>query len=111
MQPDDRTRLQHMLDAALEACQFLEGQTLDHIEIDRMRLLAVIRCIEVIGEAAGEVSREYRDLSPDIPWRNIISMRNRLIHDYFDIDSRIVWQTVTKKLPILIFQLRALLAR
>ncbi|MBF0138576.1 MAG: DUF86 domain-containing protein [Magnetococcus sp. DMHC-1] len=109
MQDDDQIRLHHMLDAALDACQFIKGRSLLDLEDDRMLLYAVIRCIEVIGEAAGEVSHELRTHSSHIPWGGIVSMRNRLIHGYFDVDTKIVWQTVTEELPVLIIQIRSLL--
>ncbi len=109
MQADDRIRLQHMLDAAVDACQFIAGQTPNQIETDKMRLFAIIRCIEIIGEAASDISAELRLQAPEIPWKNIIAMRNRLIHGYFDVDTQIVWQTVTTRLPTLIGQIQALL--
>ena len=64
-----------------------------------MRLFAVVRALEVIGEAAGRVSEETRSSTPDIPWRAMIGMRNRLSHGYFDIDTEVVWQTVTSEFP------------
>ncbi|MBF0136698.1 MAG: DUF86 domain-containing protein [Magnetococcus sp. DMHC-1] len=109
MRHEDQIRLQHMLDAALDTCQFTEGHSLGDLESDRMRQFAILHCIEVIGEAAGEVSQELRSRSPHIPWKNIIAMRNRLAHGYFDVDLEIVWKTVTTKLPILIGQVRILL--
>jgi len=73
-----------------------------------MLLFAVVRAIEVIGEAAGRVSHDTRALAPDVPWNAIAGMRNRLIHGYFDIDTEIVWKTVTEEIPTLLPGLRAL---
>jgi len=74
-----------------------------------MLLFAVVRAIEVLGEAAGKVSDETRSVAPGIPWSSIVGMRNRLIHGYFDIDAEIVWKTVVDELPGLAQQLRATL--
>jgi uncharacterized protein with HEPN domain len=64
-----------------------------------MLLLSLVKCVEILGEAASKVTEATRESLPEIPWRDIISMRNRLIHGYFDIDTTIVWKTVTMELP------------
>ncbi len=74
-----------------------------------MLLFGVVRAIEVVGEAAGKVSEATRILASEIPWASIVSMRNRLIHAYFEIDRDIVWKTVTEEMPALLSSLRALL--
>lgn len=74
-----------------------------------MLLFAVVRAIEVLGEAAGKVSQETRSIGVDVPWSSIVSMRNRLIHGYFDIDTEIVWKTMTNEIPALLPALKALL--
>lgn len=101
----DRIRVQHMLDAAREAVEIGGGRTRGDLEHDRVRALALLRCIEVIGEAASKVSRETRDENPDVPWVDIVGMRNRLIHAYFEVDLRRVCDTLTDDLPPLIVQL------
>ncbi|HJU21003.1 MAG TPA: HepT-like ribonuclease domain-containing protein [Casimicrobiaceae bacterium] len=68
-----------------------------------------MRAIEVLGEAAGKVSQETRSIGVDVPWSSIVSMRNRLIHGYFDIDTEIVWKTMTNEIPALLPALKALL--
>lgn len=75
-----------------------------------MLSLALIRLLEIIGQAAKGVSLEYRMNHPNIAWKNMTGMRDRLIHGYFDVDLDIVWETVTKDLPPLIAQLEPLLA-
>lgn len=77
----------------------------------RTSLLAVMKDIEIIGEAANKVSASLRDAEPEIPWRDIVGMRNRLIDAYFDIEPEFVWETVSRDLPILILQLRGILER
>ena len=106
MRNEDQIRVQHMIDAAESAAQFLDGRQRRELDSDRMLLFAVVRAIEIIGEAAGRVSIETRETMPEIPWGAIIAMRNRLIHGYFDIDTEVVWKTVTEELPALLGQLR-----
>jgi uncharacterized protein with HEPN domain len=86
MRPDDTTRLHHMLDAASEAMSFVDGVANDEIHRDRRLALALVRLIEVVGEAANGVSPQLQQRSPEIPWRAVVATRNRLIHGYFDID-------------------------
>jgi uncharacterized protein with HEPN domain len=76
-----------------------------------MLLLAIVRCLEILGEAANRVSEEARGELPDFPWRDIVAMRNRLIHGYFDIDPDIVWSTVTRELPGLLPLLESLIGK
>ena len=102
MQSKDRIRVQHILDEAAEACHYLEDITFDEFIKEGKTVRAVIRCIEVIGEAASRISMEFRRDHPDVPWQKTIGMRNRLIHVYFDIDYHIIWQTVKENLPPLI---------
>lgn len=71
-------------------------------------VLSLVKDVEIIGEAATNVSKECREKHPQIPWRNLIGMRNRLIHAYFDINLDVVWQTVTEDLPSLIAELEKL---
>ena len=105
---DDRVRLRHMVEAAESAVEFLAGRQRHDLDEDRMLLFAVVRAIEVLGEAASQVSAETRATHAGIPWRAIIGMRNRLIHAYFEINTETVWQTVTQEIPTLLPQLRAL---
>jgi uncharacterized protein with HEPN domain len=75
-----------------------------------MLLFALVRAIEVIGEAAGRVSETTREAAADIPWSLIVLMRNRLIHADFDVDNDVVWKTVAEELPVLLPKLRALVS-
>ena len=106
---NDIACLRDMLDYSCEAVGFLEGSSFEAFVQDRRTLFAVIRCIEVVGEAAGRVSPESKRALPSIPWRNAVSMRNRLIHGYSDVDERLVYNTVTDNLPKLIAQLERVL--
>jgi len=102
MRKDDLIRLHHMLDAAKEAESFSHDKTRNTLDIDRELVLALVKCIEIIGEAGTRISNESREILPQIPWSNIIGMRNRLIHAYFDINLDILWKTVIEDLPPLI---------
>jgi uncharacterized protein with HEPN domain len=106
----DRLRLQHMLDAAREATMFAHGRTKDDLARDRMLLLALVKEIEIIGEAGARVSAEGRATSPDIPWDKITGMRNRLIHGYFDRNLEVIWSTLRSNLPDLIQELEKVLS-
>jgi uncharacterized protein with HEPN domain len=109
MQHDDRIRLRHMLDATKAALSFASARQPAELETDLQLQFALVRAIEIIGEAASKVSPEVRMVSSDIPWSSIVSMRNRLIHAYFDIDHDILWNTISEALPALEHQLEVLL--
>ena len=87
---DDPTRLRHILEAAEEAILFSEGLNRDDLESNRAIQFAIVRCIEIIGEAAARLSQELRDAHPRIPWRKMIATRNRIVHAYFDLDLDIL---------------------
>ena len=91
-----------MLDAAQEAVSFARGRTRDDLNTDRQLVLSVIMDIAILGEAATRISDAAREQSPEIPWDEIINMRNRIIHAYFDINLDIVWRTLQEDLPGLI---------
>ena len=110
MRKDDRIRLRHMLDAAREAQSFVASRSRSDLDHDRLLLLALVKDVEIIGEAASRVSEETRLEWADIPWQDIVATRHRLIHGYLDIDLDIVWSTVTDDLPPLAAQLERVLA-
>lgn len=109
MRKDDLIRLRHMLDAAKDALGFAENKTRHALDGDRMLVLSVVKSIEIMGEAGARVAKECQNEFPQIPWENIIAMRNRLIHAYFDIDLDRVWDTVTDDLPPLVEELEKIL--
>lgn len=94
MPKDDEIRLRHMLDAAREAQSFADGRTRFDLNKDRLLVLALVKAIEIVGEAAYQITVETRDTFPDIPWADIMGMRHRLVHAYFDINLSVLWQTV-----------------
>ena len=110
MRLDDETRLRHMLDAARRATAFLGGRSKAELEQDEVLTQALVRMLEIIGEAASQVSAQGREIWAGIAWRPIIGMRNRLIHAYFDVDLAVVWHTTVDSLPPLIVELERILA-
>lgn len=102
-------RLKHMLDASQAALAHLSRKKRRDLDVNRTILSAVVRELEIIGEAANSIPESFRHKYPDIPWRQMIAMRNRLIHAYFDVDHDIVWVTANDYLPSLIKKLEALL--
>jgi len=105
MPPDDRVRLQ----AAESIATFISGRTRADLDTDRMLLFAVVRAIEILGEAASQISDDIRSHAADLPWRAMVGMRNRIVHAYFDIDADIVWKTAVEEVPGLLPRLRELL--
>jgi uncharacterized protein with HEPN domain len=101
MRRDDRIRLQHMLDAARECMEFTRDSRREDLDKDRKLVLALVKEIEIIGEAAYQVSEETRRCLPEIPWEDIVGMRHRLVHAYFDINLDILWRTVQDDVPFL----------
>lgn len=102
MPPEDVIRLRHMLDAAKDAISFSQGSTRKDLNSDRQLVMAVVKCVEIIGEAANQVSLETQDQIPSLPWRDIIDMRHRLVHAYYDINLDVVWSTIQNDLPLLL---------
>lgn len=109
MRKDDTVRLRHMLDAAREVESFAEGKSRNSLDSDRQLVLALVKSIEIIGEAASRVTEESRKTFSQIPWTNIIGMRNRLIHAYYDTDLDVLWKTVTEDISPLIAELERII--
>jgi uncharacterized protein with HEPN domain len=104
----DEPLLLDMLLAAGDALTFIAALDQSQFSQSKLHQNAVIRSLEVIGEAAAKVSPEFRDAHPEIAWRDIIGMRNRLIHGYSNVSLEIVWDVSRSKLPALITALRPL---
>lgn len=102
MNAADLARLRHMLDAAREAILFARGRTLEDLRQDRMLLLSLVKEIEIIGEAASQISPESKAAISGIPWPQVTGMRNRLTHGYFDWDTERIWTTVISDVPELV---------
>ena len=98
-----------MLDAARDVRSFVAGRRRADLDSDRALAYAIVRGIEVIGEAATRVSSPIKAAHNDVPWAMIVAMRNRLIHAYHDVNLDMVWKTVIEDLPPLIASLESIL--
>jgi uncharacterized protein with HEPN domain len=107
---DPQVRLRHMLVYAQEAVALMRDRSRTDLDTDRTLGLAILRCVEIVGEAAGRVPAMIRQRYTKIPWSQIIGMRNRLVHGYDIVDYDIVWSTVTQDLPPLIVELEKVLS-
>ncbi|MBM3181886.1 MAG: DUF86 domain-containing protein [Chloroflexi bacterium] len=101
--------LRDMLENAEKALSFVEGLDYDGFCKDDKAMYAVIRAFEIIGEAARQVPEDVRDANPEIPWREITGMRNKLTHEYFGVNTKVVWRTVNEDLPVIIPVLKKML--
>jgi uncharacterized protein with HEPN domain len=108
-QHDDGVILQDMLEHAIEAVEIIQDKNLTDLKADRILNLALARLLEIIGEAAGRVSQITRDKNHQIPWGEIVAMRNRLIHGYDNVDLDVVWDVIKNDLPPLVDELRNIL--
>jgi len=105
---EDRIRVLHMLDAIKEALAFTIDKSREDLGNNRMLTLAIIKELEITGEAASKLTPEFKAGQPRIPWTDIVGMRNRLTHGYFDIDLDRVWDTVLDDLKPLCEELEKL---
>lgn len=110
MRDEDRIRLRHMLDAANDAVSFARARTRDDLDSDRQLAMALVKCVEILGEAASQVSTEAQEEVAALPWRDMIGMRHRLVHTYYDINLEVLWRTVRDDLPPLVRTLKAVLS-
>ncbi len=108
---EDSVRLGHMLDHAIEAVEMCRGRSRADLDRDRMLNLALVRLVEIVGEAANRVSKQGQTDRPEVPWRAIIGMRNRIVHGYDGVNFDILWAVIRDDLPPLIESLRAILGR
>jgi uncharacterized protein with HEPN domain len=98
----DQIRLLHMLDAARDALQFSVGRDRADLDGDAMYRRAIIHCVQEIGEAAVRVTEPTRLIVSELPWKQIVGMRNRLVHVYFSINLDLVWEVIDTDLPPLV---------
>ena len=103
-QRDPAVSLRQMRDHAQEVVDLVRGRSRRDLDADRLLALALVRLLEIIGEAAGRVPPEAQARRPGVPWSALVGLRNRLIHGDDDIDD-IVWQIVTTDLPLLVVEL------
>lgn len=106
----DRIRLLHMRDACRRALEIARGKDLRSLAPEEETSLALVRLLEILGEAARGISEDFRRLHSEIPWREIVATRNLLIHEYFGVEMEVVATILEQDLPPLLERLEALLA-
>ena len=97
----DPIRLEHMLEAIANVNLFMAGKDLSSLESDRMLYFAVIKNIEIIGEAAYKLSNQFKEKHSNIPWRQIEKMRHVLVHGYYSISAPLLFNVYTEDIPVL----------
>jgi len=100
--------LDDILSAITAIKEFTKDMTFADFQNDRKTVDAVIRNLEIIGEAANNIPQELKNNYPTIPWRDMISMRNKIMHEYFGVDTEIMWKTIQDDLPPLKTKIEAL---
>jgi uncharacterized protein with HEPN domain len=105
MTPPDDIRLRHLTTAAEKAVSYAAERSREDLDSDELLRLALTKLVEIVGEAAKQISDRTRDKYPDVPWSAAARMRDRLVHHYFDINLDVLWSTVTQDLPALLEQL------
>ncbi len=95
----DRARLQHISDALKEIEKYIENSSYEDFQSNSMMQFATVKQLEIIGEASNQLTEHFRKLYKEIEWREIIGLRNILIHEYFGIDTKIVWDILETDLP------------
>jgi uncharacterized protein with HEPN domain len=97
----DQVYLEHILESIRKIEVFVKGLTKSEFDQNAMMQDAVIRNFEIIGEATKKISKQYTASHPNIPWQDMAGMRDKLIHDYLDVDLDVLWKTVEVDLPLL----------
>lgn len=93
--------LQDLVDYSEKAIRFVQGVSFDDFGENEEKIFAVVKALEIIGEAARHLPRALRDKYSSIPWKQVTGMRNKITHEYFSVDLEVVWRTVHEDLPLL----------
>lgn len=101
--------LADILDAVEKAILFTQGMTFDAFAGDEKTIYAVIRALEIVGEATKRIPQAVRQVYPDVPWREMAGMRDKLIHDYVGVNKVVIWKTVCDDLPALRAMMRQII--
>ena len=105
----DKARLQHISDAIKEIEKYITNSTYEDFQSNSMMQFATVKQLEIIGEAASQITEHFRKLYKEIEWREIIGLRNILVHEYFGIDVKIVWDILQEDLPKFKIQIKEIL--
>ena len=95
----DKERLEHIKECIDRILRYSENCTLEQLMADDMRYFAIVKNIEIIGEAANMLSTDFIDEHPENPWKMIVKMRHYIVHEYFNIDNDVVWEVLNNDLP------------
>ena len=106
----DKERLEHILAAIDRVARYTKDKTFDDLLADDMMYYAVVKNIEMMGEAANMLTSEFQESHPETPWKMVKGMRNYIVHEYFQIDKAVVWDVVTNELSTLREQISRYLA-
>ena|ERR1017187_9001980 len=109
MQKDDLVYVGHMLDTSRKALQLASGKSREEFDRDEALSLALTHLLQVVGEAARRISKSFTEEHPEIPWRAIVGMRHKVVHDYLYVDEDVVWDVITGDLESLVASLAKLL--
>lgn len=101
--------VEDMIEAANKAADFVQGMSEAQFLADEKTQFAVVRALEIIGEAAKKVPSEVKAKHPDLPWKEISGMRDKLVHDYFGVNASVVWRTTSQDVPTIVASLRRML--
>ncbi|MDJ0899237.1 MAG: DUF86 domain-containing protein [Xenococcus sp. MO_188.B8] len=107
----DKEALIDIYNAVNEVLNFTDAITKKDLEVDKMRLNATLYSIQIIGEATKRLSSEFRQANPQIPWKRIAGMRDKIVHDYNKIKLNLVWEVATQEVPKLFEQIKVLLPK
>jgi uncharacterized protein with HEPN domain len=105
---NDYVYIGHMIDNANKAISFIAELNRADFDQDEQLRLAVTHLLQIVGEAARRVSIEFREAHPEIPWKAIVGMRSKVVHDYFSVDDDVIWDTIKNDLPALVQALERL---
>ncbi len=110
MTRDDRLTVEQMLDVVRRIRAIIRGQARDAFDADDVRQLALLHLIQLLGEAASRTTAAFRDAHPELPWAQMVGMRNRIVHGYDQVDPDIVWRVATEDVEPVLAALERLLA-
>ncbi len=106
MVKDDLAYIEHILDCIRKIKEFTTGLSVKDFSVNELVQDAVIRNIEIIGEASKKISSDTKQIYYEVPWKEIAGMRDKLIHDYLGVDVEVVWRTITEDIPTLEKQIK-----
>lgn len=102
----DLVYIEHMLEMTEKAIVAIKSKKRKDYDADEVLRMGLTHFVQVIGEAARNISVQFQQANPEIPWRQIIGMRHRIVHDYMRVDEDVLWEVVSNDLPALLTQLK-----